>query len=136
MLSYSSCFRGRVKSCLCSRMKILLIQTIHLNCPCLGTGPRTKLGYFLLIISIQEHNLDCQMQYQTCECGERILANELPTKLLTHWQHQQQVCLYSYIGCVSIRIFENLSFKLVNQMLDLVQEIFWTSLVFSKFRFV
>ena len=52
MLSYSSCFRGRVKSCLCSRMKILLIQTIHLNCPSLGTGPRTKLGYFLLIISI------------------------------------------------------------------------------------
>ena len=44
------------------------------------------------------------MQYETCQCGERILANELPTKLLTHWQHQQ-VCLYSYIGCVSIGIF-------------------------------
>ena len=41
------------------------------------------------------------MQYQTCECGEQISPNELGTKLLTHWQHQHQTCLYSYIGCVS-----------------------------------
>ena len=43
------------------------------------------------------------MRYQTCECGEHIPANELPKKLLTHWQHEQ-VRLYSYIGCVSIRV--------------------------------
>ena len=48
------------------------------------------------------------MQYQTCECGERIHANELKQKLLAHWPHQRS-CLYSYIGCVSIydlKIFE------------------------------
>ena len=50
------------------------------------------------------------MRYETCECGEPIVANELPAKLLTHWQHQQ-VCLYSYIGCVSIRIFEKTFLK-------------------------
>lgn len=44
------------------------------------------------------------MQYQICECGEQILPNELGTKLLAHWQHQQR-CLYSYIGCVSRFIF-------------------------------
>ena len=44
------------------------------------------------------------MQSQTCECGEKILANELPAKLLTHWQHQQG-CLHSYIGCVSTGMF-------------------------------
>ena len=47
------------------------------------------------------------------ECGEPILANELPAKLLTHWQHQQ-VCLYSYIGCMSIRIFQKKIFKIIN----------------------
>ena len=40
------------------------------------------------------------MQYQTCECGERISPNELAAKLLTHWNHQKR-CLYSHIGCVS-----------------------------------
>ena len=45
------------------------------------------------------------MRYQTCECGEHIPANELPKKLLTHWQHKQ-VCLYSYIGCVSIGVLQ------------------------------
>lgn len=49
------------------------------------------------------------MQYQTCECGERIPANELPTKLLTHWNHQSS-CIYSYIGCVS-----KIDFKIVYQ---------------------
>lgn len=49
------------------------------------------------------------MQYQTCECGERIPANELPTKLLTHWNHHSS-CLYSYIGCVS-----KISFKMIYQ---------------------
>ena len=43
------------------------------------------------------------MRYQTCECGEHIPANELPKKLLT--QHKQ-VCLYSYIGCVSIGVLQ------------------------------
>lgn len=46
------------------------------------------------------------MQYQTCECGERIPPNELPTKLLTHWNHQQS-CLFSHIGCVSKTNFDN-----------------------------
>ena len=46
------------------------------------------------------------MQYQTCECGERIPPNELPTKLLTHWNHQQN-CLYLHIGCVSKTNFDN-----------------------------
>ena len=36
-----------------------------------------------------------------CECGEQIPRNELGAKLLSHWHHQQQTCLYSYIGCVS-----------------------------------
>ena len=45
------------------------------------------------------------MRYQTCECGEHILRNELPKKLLTHWQHEQ-ACLYSYIGCVSIGVLQ------------------------------
>ena len=47
------------------------------------------------------------MQYQTCDCGEQISPNELGIKLLTHWQHQHQTCLYSYIGCVSILVFES-----------------------------
>lgn len=47
------------------------------------------------------------MQYQICECGEQIPPNELGTKLLTHWQHQHQTCLYSYIGCVSISILKS-----------------------------
>lgn len=47
------------------------------------------------------------MQYQICECGEQIPPNELGTKLLTHWQHQHQTCLYSYIGCVSVSILKS-----------------------------
>ena len=46
------------------------------------------------------------MQYQTCECGERIPPTELPTKLLSHWNHQQS-CLYSHIGCVSKTNFDS-----------------------------
>ena len=46
------------------------------------------------------------MQYQICECGERIPPNELPTKLLIHWNHQQS-CLYSHIGCVSKTNFDS-----------------------------
>ena len=44
------------------------------------------------------------MQYQTCKCGEQILLKDLPTKLLTHWHHQES-CLYSYIGFANILIF-------------------------------
>lgn len=40
------------------------------------------------------------MQYQTCECGEKISPTELATKLLTHMSHQPS-CVFSYIGCVS-----------------------------------
>ena len=47
------------------------------------------------------------MQYQTCECGEQIPPNELPTKILTHWSHQQS-CLYSHIGCVSKTSFDSI----------------------------
>lgn len=47
------------------------------------------------------------MQYQICECGEQIPPNELGTKLLTHWQHQHQTCLYSYIGCVSVSVLKS-----------------------------
>ena len=68
-----------------------------------------RVFYSYFNISIQNHNLNCHMQYQTCECGERIPANELPTKLLTHWNHQSS-CLYSYIGCVS-----KINFKIVYQ---------------------
>ena len=58
------------------------------------------------------------MQYQTCECGERIPANELKQKLLAHWSHQRS-CLYSYIGCVSIydlKIFEATSKEIMSRI--------------------